>query len=53
MVKIANPAEYIPQPGVENQIKSISGLSLYHKEPLPCDLSDELSDIQEFKIITD
>ena len=34
-------------------MKSDRGRGLYHKEPLRCDLSDGLSEIQQFKIIID
>jgi hypothetical protein len=53
MVKVAYLTKNIPQPGAENQMKSTPMQSLYHKEPLPCDLSDALSAIQQSNTIAD
>ena len=49
--KMLRPGLIIPLSGDKNQMKSFRGRSLYHKEPLRCDLSDDLSAIQERKII--
>jgi hypothetical protein len=39
--------------GDKNQMKSFRGRSLYHKEPLSGDLSDEIAGIQQSKIMAD
>ena len=41
MVKIALLDGNIPWSAAENQMKSAPGRCLYHKEPPPCELSDE------------
>jgi hypothetical protein len=40
-------------PGTKNQMKLSPRRSLYHKKQPLCDLSDEISSIQQFKIIAD
>jgi hypothetical protein len=40
--KMLRPVWIIPLSGVNNQMKSFRGRSLYHKKPLRCNLSDVL-----------
>jgi hypothetical protein len=51
--KILQLGWIIPLSSSKNQMKSFRGRSLYHKESLRCDLSDDLSGIQQSKIIAD
>jgi hypothetical protein len=53
MVTLPELVKNIPWSKAKNQMKLARGRSVYHKEPLPCDLSVEISSTQQYKIIAD
>jgi len=51
--KITKLGENIPWFWAKNKMKLDYGRGLYHNEPSRCDLSDDLTAIQQLQIIAD